>query len=148
MLRFKYYKDKITLGFTTCKSYDRNNMKRCNNCQHFVKEFPTPDEIVCGKCSSTNHSTRNCNSFTSKYINCVRNKNDDHEHHTNSLSCRSMKNQQELLKKKKSSNLNWTITHQAHRLWNVSSMLNKTQSIMEHLLDRDPGIVFILMKHG
>ena len=28
-------------------------------------------------------------------------------------------------------------------MWNETSMVNKTPNILEHLLDRDPGIVFI-----
>ena len=28
-------------------------------------------------------------------------------------------------------------------MWNVTSMVNKTPDIMEHLLDRDPSIVFL-----
>ena len=28
-------------------------------------------------------------------------------------------------------------------MWNVKSMVNKSDAIMEHLLDRDPSVVFI-----
>ena len=28
-------------------------------------------------------------------------------------------------------------------MWNVTLMINKTETIMEHLLDRDPTIVFL-----
>ena len=28
-------------------------------------------------------------------------------------------------------------------MWNVTSMTNKTPKIMEHVMDRDPGIVFL-----
>ena len=28
-------------------------------------------------------------------------------------------------------------------MWNVTSMVNNSEAIMEHLLDRDPSVVFI-----
>ena len=43
----KYHKDKIVIGLMSCKIYDRQQVMRCNNCQHFghfAKNCPTPDE--------------------------------------------------------------------------------------------------------
>ena len=42
----KTFNDKLTIGITVCKVYDRFNIRRCNNCQglgHFYKECPTPN---------------------------------------------------------------------------------------------------------
>ena len=69
---FDNYKDKVTVGLTSCKIYDRFHVKRCNNCQgigHYYKECPTPDETRCAKCS-LNHPTNSCTATESKCINC------------------------------------------------------------------------------
>ena len=99
---FQHFKNKVTIGLTTCKVYDQYHIKRCNKCQHFghyMKDCPTPDTHVCGKCSS-DHRTSDCGSSTPKCINCVRNKNEDCNHHALSFKCPSLKHQQELLKKR------------------------------------------------
>ena len=69
---FNNYKDKVTVGLTSCKIYDRHHVKRCNNCQgigHYYKECPTPEEPRCAKCS-LEHPTNSCTAIESKCINC------------------------------------------------------------------------------
>ena len=47
---FMYYHNKVTLGLTNCKIYDRFHVKRCNNCQkfgHYMKECLTPLFSLC-----------------------------------------------------------------------------------------------------
>ena len=71
---FYNYKDKVTVGLTSCKIYDRYHVKRCNNCQgigHYYKECPTPDETRCAKCS-LDHPTNSCTAVESKCINCCK----------------------------------------------------------------------------
>ena len=85
---FRNLKDKVTLGLTKCKVYDRY-VKRCNNCQkygHYAKDCETPDEKVCGL-GSEEHSTRDCESFARRCINCVREGNEEAHHHTSSHVC-------------------------------------------------------------
>ena len=70
---FSNYKDKVAIGLTNCKVYDRFHVKRCNNCQglgHFYKECPTPQETHCAKCS-LNHPTNSCESTEKRCFNCV-----------------------------------------------------------------------------
>lgn len=69
------HNDKIVIGVTSCKVYDRKQTKRCNNCQkygHFANHCPNPTTPHCGKCSEK-HRTDQCNSEERKCINCVRN---------------------------------------------------------------------------
>ena len=69
---FRNYNDKITIGLTNCRIYDRFHVKRCNNCQvlgHYYKECPTPAVSCCAKCGK-NHSTNTCNTNEIKCINC------------------------------------------------------------------------------
>ena len=43
---FHHFKNKITLGLSSCKIYDRYNIKRCYNCQkfgHYAKDCPTKE---------------------------------------------------------------------------------------------------------
>ena len=109
------YRDKVILGLTSCKVYDRYHVKRCNNCQkfgHYAKDCPTKDTHVCGNCSE-DHSTNDCKSYERKCINCVRENIDDVKHTTNSFDCPCYIKQQESLKKKQneaSLNLKWTNT--------------------------------------
>ena len=96
----KYFNDKVTLGLTTCKVYDRFHVKRCNNCQnfgHYAKDCPNP--TTCGKCSG-DHPTTECIQFTSKCINCTRNKEVDIDHAATSFHCPSFLKQQNDLKSK------------------------------------------------
>ena len=55
------FNDKVTIGSTCCKVYDRRNVKRCNNCfkfGHFAAQCPA-EEPTCGFCSES-HQTRSC----------------------------------------------------------------------------------------
>ena len=104
----QYYNNKVTLGLTTCKVYDRYHVKRCNNCQHFghyMRDCPTPETHVCGRCSS-GHCTKDCDSLVFKCINCVRNNNDDNNHQALNFKCPSLISQQDLLKKRSINRLN------------------------------------------
>ena len=87
------YKNKIVIGLSSCKVYDRSQTKRCNNCQHyghFAKECPTPEEPVCGKCGG-NHRTDGCNSGESKCINCLRKNCNDANHAAYDHICPTLK---------------------------------------------------------
>ena len=56
------YKDKVVIGLTNCKIYDRFHIKRCNNCHghgHYYKDCPTPNVHSCAKCS-LEHPTNTC----------------------------------------------------------------------------------------
>lgn len=109
---FKHFKNKVTIGFSSCRVYDRYHVKRCNNCQHFghyAKDCPTPDEHTCGKCSEA-HPTSECESEESKCINCVRGNKEQCDHTTFDYKCPTLKKQQEMEKKKQMSNtLNYSI---------------------------------------
>ena len=88
---FKYSKDKVTLGLTSCKIYDRLHVKRCNNCQmsgHYVKDCPKQNIDSCGKCNE-GHPTKDCPSLVLKFINSVRNKMDDVHHQATKYNCPS-----------------------------------------------------------
>ena len=102
------YKNRVTIGLVSCKVYDRFHVKRCNNCQHFghyMKDCPSPETTVCGKCSG-NHNTRDCESDIIKCINCVREKRENDNHHTFHHTCPSLCAQQDALKKKMNGYLN------------------------------------------
>ena len=89
---FRNYRDKVTIGLTSCKIYDRFHVKRCNNCQvlgHFYKDCPTPTQACCAKCS-LNHPTNSCNTTDRKCANCVKEGNENHEHATFDPKCPSM----------------------------------------------------------
>ena len=61
---FRCHKDKVTIGMLVCKIYDRQSIKRCNNCQglgHYYKECKSPSTPICAKCSG-NHRTDTCTS--------------------------------------------------------------------------------------
>ena len=97
----KYHKDKIVIGLMSCKIYDRQQVMRCNNCQHFghfAKNCPTPDEPFCGKCSES-HRTDSCTKYERKCINCVRSGNEDTNHSVLYHGCPSVVKQQELKSK-------------------------------------------------
>ena len=98
-----HFGDKVSLGFTSCRIFDRVNVKRCFNCQkfgHYMKECPTPDATVCGKCASNDHITRDCSSFDTECINCVREGLTDFAHYTNSIECPVLVRQQNILKRR------------------------------------------------
>ena len=97
-----HFNEKVTLGLSSCKIYDRYNIKRCFNCQnfgHYFKDCPTKNEPICGKCSE-NHPTKDCVTSVLKCINCVRNKSDQVQHSTSSHLCPSLMKEQSLLKQK------------------------------------------------
>ena len=109
---FLHFGNKVTLGLTSCKVYDRYHVKRCNNCQkfgHYMKDCPTPDSSICGKCASYHHCTKDCDDSEPRCINCVGNNIDNHQHHTNSFKCPSLLHQQQLVMKKQSNRLNWIV---------------------------------------
>ena len=104
------HNNKVTIGLSTCKIYDRFHIKRCNTCQHFghyMKDCPTPDVPVCGKCGG-NHKTSDCNNETPSCINCTRDKSTNCSHHTFSHECPALKRQQEEKKKRLNNHLNFT----------------------------------------
>ena len=99
---FHQYNDKLTLGLSSCKVYDRYNVKRCYNCQnfgHIAKDCPTKETPVCGKCSEE-HNTIDCQTPNPRCINCVRNNCEDLHHPTSSIQCPSLVKEREQLKKK------------------------------------------------
>ena len=110
-----------------------------------MKGFPTPNVHVCGKCS-LNHFTKDCESFESLCINCVRHDTAGADQLTSSYNCPSLKIQKELSKGKKHFKLNKSQPQTSSIkccMWNVTSMISRTPLIREHLLDRNPSIVFI-----
>ena len=97
-----YHKDRIIVGLMSCKIYDRHQVMRCNNCQHFghfAKACPTPEEPFCGKCSE-NHRTDSCEKYERKCINCVRSENGDCNHAVTYHGCPAVIKQIELMKSK------------------------------------------------
>ena len=82
---YKFFKDKVTIGLTSCKIYDRLDVKKRNKCQKFgryAKDCPTQDVNICGKCTG-NHRTSDCDSLVQK---CANNMEDVH-HQTTSYKC-------------------------------------------------------------
>ena len=97
------HKDKVTIGFSTCKVYDQYHVKRCNKCQqfgHYYKNCPDTNAQVCAKCSG-NHSTRDCNSDNIKCVNCVKAEvpNEQCNHRADDQKCPSLCKIQEKMKK-------------------------------------------------
>ena len=71
---FKNNKDKAVIGLTSCKVYDKKQVKRCFNCQdfgHIAKDCPTPTVPSCGKCGE-DHRTDHCQSSGRNCANCKR----------------------------------------------------------------------------
>ena len=65
-------KDKVVVGLTSCKIYDKKQVKRCYNCQdygHLAKACPTASVPSCGKCGG-NHRTDHCESEERNCANC------------------------------------------------------------------------------
>ena len=106
----KQFKDRITLGLTSCKVYDQYHVKRCYKCQHFghySKDCTSPEQF-CAKCGEY-HTTNTCFSTVKKCIICVRSGTATHDHFAYDSNCPSMLKQQELLKRNLAkSNLNVT----------------------------------------
>ena len=102
-------KDKVVIGLSPCKVYDRKLVRRCNNCQHFghfAKECPTSDEPKCGKCAE-NHRTDLCTSEVRKCVNCIRNNLLDTNHAAFYYKCPCViKHQEDSLNSKKNPNNN------------------------------------------
>ena len=97
--------DKLVMGITSCKIYDRKLIKRCFNCQkfgHFSSSCPTPQTPSCSRCSE-NHSTRTCNSNTKNCINCRRSNLDHTTHSASYHSCPALLKYEEQQNKPKSS---------------------------------------------
>ena len=71
--------DRLIIGITSCKVYDRPDrlfVKRCAHCQrygHFQAQCEHKEDPRCARCGG-NHETINCKDETvvSKCINCVR----------------------------------------------------------------------------
>ena len=102
------YGDKITMGLTKCKIYDRFHVKRCYKCQMFghYKKDCSSVSAVCGKCASHHHETKDCDSNEETCINCTRSDIEDCGHQSSSYKCPSLVKQIEYVKKKIQSNLN------------------------------------------
>ena len=103
----KNNKDKVIIGVTMCKVYERQTTKRCNNCQlygHFTKECPTRQVPICGKCSES-HRTDHCSSDDRKCVNCLRNNAEELDHPVFYHGCPSLIKYQEEQKQKKDLNL-------------------------------------------
>ena len=102
-LGFKTFNDKVTIGLSTCKVYDQHHIKRCNNCQglgHYYKDCPTPEVTVCANCGQ-NHSTRDCDVFADKCVNCTNTELPPEEclHKASDQNCPSLRKAQEKMKR-------------------------------------------------
>ena len=101
---FKKSKDKVIMGVTSCKVYDRVQTKRCNNCQmfgHFMANCPTASTPACGKCSG-DHATKDCTETTRGCINCKRSNTEYLSHSAFYHKCPSLLRFQELVEESKS----------------------------------------------
>ena len=96
----KQFKDKLTLGLSSCKVYDQYHIKRCNKCQQFGHYYKDCTAIeCCAKCGG-DHPTNTCESAEKKCVNCVRDGVGTQDHCTYDPNCPSLLKQQELLKQK------------------------------------------------
>lgn len=106
---FRKGNDKLILGVTSCKIYDRTQTKRCNNCQkfgHFMANCPTTGTPSCGKCSG-DHQTNSCTSLERGCVNCKRNNVEYKSHSAFYHKCPSLLKFEELLEEaKKTEHLN------------------------------------------
>ena len=106
---FRRGNDKLTIGVTSCKVYDRTQTKRCNNCQkfgHFMAKCPTTGTPRCGKCSG-DHQTNDCTSAERGCVNCKRNNLEYRSHSAFYHKCPSLLKFEELLEEaKKTEHLN------------------------------------------
>ena len=113
---FRNYNDKVTIGLTSCKIYDRFHVKRCNNCQglgHYYKECPTPAISCCAKCGK-NHATNTCNVTVNKCINCSK-AGTESNHAAFDPKCPTLVAAVEKKKKANEKNLNMQRTTMGHR---------------------------------
>ena len=88
-----------------------------------------------------------CNMSDAIYINCARNNIDDN-YHNKQLKMPFSPQYARITKEKsiepfKVNNKLLSSSLVKCSMWNVTSMVNKTPKMKEHLLDRDPGIVFL-----
>ena len=106
---FRKGNDKLILGVTSCKIYDRTQTKRCNNCQkfgHFMANCPTTGILSSGKCSG-DHQTNSCTSLERGCVNCKRNNVEYKSHSAFYHKCPSLLKFEELLEEaKKTEHLN------------------------------------------
>ena len=100
---FKKGRDKLIIGVTSCKIYDRTQTKRCNTCQrfgHFMANCPTPENFSCGKCAG-DHSTNVCSSVERGCVNCKRNGTEYLSHSAFYHKCPSLLRFEELVEESK-----------------------------------------------
>ena len=86
---FRNNKDKVVVGLTSCKIYDKKQVKRCYNCQdfgHVAKACPTPTVPRCGKCGE-NHRTDQCESAERNCANCRKHGMPDTKHSVFYYNC-------------------------------------------------------------
>ena len=81
-------KNRLFLGVTSCKVYDRFYVKRCNKCNCFGHyKSDCPNSVLCGYCMSKDHESHCCplrsseSSTNFKCSNC-QNAGLDHEGHS------------------------------------------------------------------
>ena len=96
------YKDRVTLGLSTCRIYDQYHVKRCNNCQsfgHYFRNCPTPDNHFCSNCGSD--QSMDCQSTNYVCTNCVKAElhDDECKHCAHDQKCPTLLRAQEKMKK-------------------------------------------------
>ena len=104
----KNYHDKIVIGLTNCKIYDRYHVKRCNNCQgygHYYKDCPTPNEQTCAKCG-LDHPTNSCEATVKHCINCKKAGSVNSNHAAYDPTCPALTGEVEKKKKQSEKHLN------------------------------------------
>ena len=93
--------NKLVMGITSCKVYDRKLVNRCFNCQkfgHFSSHCPTPQAPSCSRCGG-NHSTRTCTSNATSCINCKRANLEHSSHSASHHACPALAKYEEQQKK-------------------------------------------------
>ena len=107
----KNHGDRVIVGITSCKVYDRVFPKRCATCQnygHFFAQCPCKDEPFCALCGK-DHETINCPTpdlLEKKCINCMRNKLDNANHAATSTHCPIFKKELAICTQKHAASLN------------------------------------------
>lgn len=63
---------KLNIEFERCRVFPHVNVTRCFNCQEFghISRF-CKNPTLCGKCSSSEHKTNDCQSEGNKCVNCL-----------------------------------------------------------------------------